>query len=150
MGENLARLAVLLEREREQQPLDGDEAVAGLLARLLGGLEDPRQGRVEIDLARATAGNLRALGERCLDGGQGLPRIAAGAVDQPGREPFGIVEQHLEQVLGRKLLMALAEREGLGRLHETAAAVSVFVKVHVGSLGLFQTPFRRAWNIVMG
>ena len=34
LGQDLAGLAVLVERERQQQPLDGDEAVA----RLLGGL----------------------------------------------------------------------------------------------------------------
>ncbi len=39
LGEDLAGLAVLLERQREQQPLDRDEAVAGLLGDLLGGIE---------------------------------------------------------------------------------------------------------------
>ena len=141
---------LLSEREREQQPLDGDEAVAGLLARLLGGVEHPRQRRIEIDLAGAAAGDLRALGERRLDGGQSLAGIAAGTVDQTGGEPFGVVEQNLEQVLGRKLLMSLAQRERLGGLDETAAAVGVFVEIHVPSLGLFRTPWRRDRNIVMG
>ena len=43
LGEDFSRLAVLLQREREQQPLDGDETVAGLLAGFLGGVEDTRQ-----------------------------------------------------------------------------------------------------------
>ena len=131
LAEDLAGLAVLLHREREQQPLDGDEAVAGLLAGLLGGVEHPRQRRIEIDLAGAAAGNLGPLGERRLDGGQRLARIAAGAVDQPRGEPFRVVEQHLQQMLGRELLMALALRERLGGLHETAGAVGIFFKVHV-------------------
>ena len=38
-GEDLAGVAVLLQRERQQQPLDGDEAVAGLLGDLLGVVE---------------------------------------------------------------------------------------------------------------
>ena len=67
LGQDLAGLAVLLQRQRQQQPLDGDEAVAGLLAGLLGGVEHARQRRVEIDLAGAAAGDLRPLGERRLD-----------------------------------------------------------------------------------
>jgi hypothetical protein len=34
-------------------------------------------------------------------------------------------------VFGRKLLMALALRERLGRLHETAAAVGILFEIHV-------------------
>ncbi len=48
--------------------LDGNEAVAGLLARLLGDIEDPRQGGIEIDLSGAAAGDFRPFGERRLDG----------------------------------------------------------------------------------
>ena len=131
IGENFAGLVALLERERKQQPLDGHETVAGLLARLLGGIEDPRQGGIEINLPGTAAGDLRAFGEHCLDGGQSLARIAARAVDQPGGEPLGIVEQHLEQVLRGELLVSLAQRERLGGLDETAAAVGVFVEIHI-------------------
>jgi hypothetical protein len=35
-------------------------------------------------------------------------------------------------------------------LHKTAAAVGIFVNIHVSSLGLFQTPCRHDWNIVIG
>ena len=38
-----------------------------------------------------------------------LDTVAAGTVDQPGREPFRVVEQDLEQVLGGELLVALAQ-----------------------------------------
>ncbi len=41
----------------------------------------------------------------------------------------------------RELLMSLALRERLGGLHETAAAVGVFIEIHLAlSLGLFLTP----------
>jgi hypothetical protein len=43
-------------------------------------------------------------------------------------------------MFGRELLMPLALRERLGRLHETAAAVGVFFKIHVSSLGLDRSP----------
>jgi hypothetical protein len=63
--------------------------------------------------------------------GQRRARIAAGAVDQAGGEqPFGVVEQDFEQVLGRELLMSLALGERLGRLDETAAAVGIFLEIH--------------------
>ena len=140
VAENLSRFAVLFQSQREQKPLNGDEAVAGLLAGLLGGLEHPRQRRIEIDLPGAAAGDFGALGERRLDGRQGLARIAAGAVDQTGGEPLGVVEQHLEQVLGRELLVSLAQRERLGGLDETAAAVGVFVEIH----DLFPRPIPNA------
>src|SRR5208282_1958119 len=131
IGEDLTGLIAFLEREREQQPLDGNETVAGLLAGLLGDIEDPRQRRIEINLSGAAAGDFRTPGEHRLDGGQGLARIAARAVDEPSGEPLGIVEQHLEQMLGRKLLVSLAQRERLGGLDETAAAVGVFVEIHI-------------------
>ena len=92
LGEDLAGVAVLLQREREQQPLDGDEAVAGLLGDLLGVVEQPRGRGGEIDLAGAARPTpsascrapLRRRASACA-------RIAAGAVDQargqtlPGR-----------------------------------------------------------------
>ena len=67
LAEDLAGFAVFLQRQRQQQPLDGDEAVAGLLAGLLGRVEHARQRGVEIDLPGAAARDFRALGERRLD-----------------------------------------------------------------------------------
>ena len=106
VGEDLRGLGVLLDREREQQPLDRDEAVAGLLGDLLGGLEDPGERLREIDLAAAAAGHLGQRRERPLGRGKRLARAAAGALDQARRQPLGVVEQHLQQVLGRELLVA--------------------------------------------
>ncbi len=77
IGENLAGLAPLLQREREEKTLDRNEAVAGLLARLLGSLEDARQGGVEVDLPGAAAGHFGALGECCFDSGKRLSRVPA-------------------------------------------------------------------------
>ena len=49
--EDLARLRALVHGEREQQPLDGDETVAGLLRDLLGTVEHAGGARPEIDVA---------------------------------------------------------------------------------------------------
>ena len=59
LAQDLAGLVVLLDREREQQPLDGDEAVARLLAGLLGGVEHARERRLEIELPGPAAFDLR-------------------------------------------------------------------------------------------
>ena len=138
IGQNLAGFAVLLQRQRQQQPLDRDKTVAGLFARLLGGIEHPRQSRIEINLPGPAAGNLRPLGKRGLGRRQRGARIAAGAVDQTGGEPFRVVEQDLQQMFGGELLVSLALRERLGGLNETAAAVGIFLEIHGPSLGLFR------------
>ena len=59
-----AGLAGLLQREREQQPLCCDEAVAGLVRGLFRRVESTRQLGREIDLARAAARNFRPLADR--------------------------------------------------------------------------------------
>ena len=130
-SEDLARIAVLFERNREQKPFHGDEAVAGLLRDLLGVVEQPGGRRRQIDLAGSAAGHLRHLAERLLDSVQGLPRIAAGAVDQAGRQPFRIVEQDLEDMFRGELLVPFAQSKGLGRLDKTASAVRVFFDIHI-------------------
>ena len=86
--------------------------------------------RREVDLAGAAARHLRHLAERRLDRGQGLARAAAGAVDQPGREPFRVVEQDFEHMLGGELLVALAQRQGLRGLDETARPLGEFLEIH--------------------
>ena len=73
------------------------------------------------------------MAERRLDRLQGLAGIAAGAVDQARRQPFRVVEQHLEQMFGGELLMALAQGQRLGGFHETAGAVGVFLEIHVST-----------------
>ncbi len=140
-GQDLSGLAVLLERERKQQPLDRDVAVARLFRDFLRLIEYPRQRWRQIDLTGAAARHFGKLGERRLDGGKRFARSAARAVDQAARQALGVVEQDLEQVLGGKLLMALAQGQRLGGLNETAGAVGVFFEIHTSSLS--STPSAR-------
>ena len=93
--QNLSGLARAIERQSEQKPLGGDVIVAGLLGGLFRGVEHARQSRIQIDLPRPAARDRRPLGERRLDGCERGARIAAGAVNEPRREPFGVVEQDL-------------------------------------------------------
>ena len=130
VGEDLRGRRVLLHGEREQQPLDRDEGVAGLLGDLLGGGEDLRERLREIELAGA-AGDFRQLA-------RAPPRwraarasgVAAGALDQPRRQALAVVEQHFQEMFGRELLVALAERIGLRRLDEAPRALGVFLDIH--------------------
>src|SRR3977135_4457050 len=53
-------------------------------------------------------------------------RPPARTVDQPGGEPFRVVEQHLEQMIGGELLVAFALGQALRGLHESARALGIF------------------------
>ncbi len=133
LGEDLAGVAVLLQRESEQQALDGDKTVAGFFAGLLGGLEDAGGGRRQIDLAGAGARHFRNLVQRRLDRLQGLARIAARAVDQARRQTLAVVEQDFQQMFGGELLVALTQGQRLRGLHEAPRAVGIFLEVHVST-----------------
>jgi hypothetical protein len=61
---------------------------------------------------------------------QRLTGLAAGTVDQTGRQSFRIVEQDFEEVFGRELLVALTQGQRLGGLHEPAGAVSELLEIH--------------------
>ena len=95
----LRGVGALLERQREQQTLDGDVGVAGLLRDLLGVVEEPRRGGRHIELAGArpcTFGSFASAASVLA-----APRAsAAGAVDKPGGEPFLVVEQTLRRCSG--------------------------------------------------
>jgi hypothetical protein len=119
-----------IERERQQQTLDRDVAVASLFRDLLGGIEHARSGRGQNGRSGAAAGDFRHLRERGLYGQKRFARIAPGPIDQARRKPFRIVEQHLKQVLGRELRMPFAQRQRLGGLNESLGAVGIFLKIH--------------------
>ena len=134
LGENLARLAVLLQREREQQPLDGDETVAGLLAGFFGGVENAGQRRRQDRSGRRRRRELSAswpsAASTACKAWRELPPERS---IRPAASPSGIVEQNLEQMFGGELLVAFAQGQRLGGLHETAGAVGEFLEIHVST-----------------
>ena len=134
VGQDAGGLRPLGERKREQQTFGGDVAVAGLLRDVLGGIEEPRRLRREVELAGAAALHP---GQRVERGPGFLQRVlgpAAGGADQIGGKAFGVVEQDLEQMLGREALVAAAGRETLGGLHEAARTLGKPLEIHVPSL----------------
>jgi hypothetical protein len=130
LAQNAAGFAALVEREPEQEPLDGDKAVAGLFSRLLGGIEGTRQVRREIDLARPTAGHFRQFVQRILGRLQDGARIAAGAVDQTARQALAVIKQNFQDMQRRELLVAIAHGKRLRRLDEAARTFGVFFNIH--------------------
>ena len=129
VGEDLAGFAALLERDGEQQPLGGDELVACLLGNLLGGIEDAREILRQVDLAGPPPKPSDAWKARAPLRQRGA-RPAAGTLDEPARQPFLVVEQHLQQMLGRELLVPLADRKTLRRLDEALGPVGILVEIH--------------------
>ncbi len=141
--EDTAGLRALVHRKGEQKPLDRDETVAGLLGDLLGLVEQARGAGREVELARAASRYFRHLGERRLRGLQRVARTPAGPVDQARREPLAVVEQNLEDVFRRELLVAFTQGQRLGGLHETARPLGEFFEIHRSSLHGVPAPKRR-------
>ena len=118
-----------------QQPFGGDEGVAGGLGGRLGGGEDARGVAVQIELAGA-AGDLGALLQRGFDIGLGAAGVAPGGGDQVAGQAVAFLQQHLEQMLGRELLVPAGERQRLGRLNGLFGAVGIEFEIHgVSPLG---------------
>ena len=133
LGQDLGGLGRLFHRQRLQQALDGDEAVAGLAGQLLRGGEHFGERLRQVELAVA-AFDARQRLECRLDAELDVARAAAGALDQRCAKTFVVVDQHLQQVLGRELLVIARQRHGLRGLDEAANAFGVFLEIHIDRL----------------
>jgi hypothetical protein len=69
--------------------------------------------------------------------------IAAGFADKACGEPLGIVQQHLQEMVRRKLLVALAQSQALRRLNEAASAVRKHLDIHGPSSAHLSAPMAR-------
>ena len=87
--------------------------------------------RREVELARAARHLRHALASAASVASSASLRVAAGALDQAGRQPFVVVEQHLQKMFGRELLVALARAPGLRGLDEAARPLGVFLEIHI-------------------
>ena len=122
------------ERDRQQQALGGDVAIAGLLRDFHDGIEEACRLRREVDLACAVPLYPRQRVESHLGLLQRVFRPSAGSADEIGGEALSVIEKNLEQVLRREALMAARGRKALCRLHEAARALGKLVDIHVPSL----------------
>jgi len=86
-----------------------------------------RLGEVELAVASLDLGQRL---QRRLDAEARVARAPARALDQRGGEAFLVVEQHLQEMLGRELLVTGGKRRGLGRLDEAPDPLGIFLDVH--------------------
>ena len=131
LSERFSDLGSLGERHRQQDALDGDVIVAGLLRDLFGLVEDAD--RVAVDARRlrcAAAGHGGKLRDQGVDFALGGLRVAAGGLDQACRHPLIVVEQRLQQMGRRDALVMLADRDRLRGLKEAARAVGELFEIH--------------------
>ncbi len=112
-----------------EQALGGDEGVAEGLGFLLGLGEHTGGLRLQKELAVAAL-HLGGLGQQGLGLERGGVRPPAGGLDQLTGQAVLLLEQHLEQVLGAKLLMLAAQGQRLRRLHGLFGAVRIEIDVH--------------------
>ena len=109
--------------KRLERALDRHVAVAGLARHLLGLVEHAGERGGHMRLRGPASAHLRQLGKRSFRLLQSLLGVAPGAGNEPARQPFGVVEQHLQQMLGRDLRIAFAHGKRLRRLDEALEAV---------------------------
>ncbi len=89
--QRLRRGTAFRQGQRQQQPLGGDEGIAGLGRDILGLAEQPVHFRRQIDLAGAAL-DARQLVERRVDRDPNLIRVAAGRANQVGGKAFLVVD----------------------------------------------------------
>ena len=80
--------------------------------------------------SRAAAFDARDLVQRRLVARGDRLAVAARRADQIGAQPFFVVEQDLEQMLGSEALMAAAQRQALGRLDDSFRPLGIFLEIH--------------------
>ena len=117
--------------QRQQQAVLRNVAVAGLGRGLLRRVQQADELGRRLRLAGAAAAHLRQAGELGLHGVLRRKRIAASGADQARRRTLLVVQQRLEQVLGRQPLMKLADRDGLRGLQKAFAAIGKLLDVHM-------------------
>ena len=125
-----SRGLALLDGKRLQQTLSRDETVAGLGGQFRGRLENARCFRRQIELSRARAFDLRYLSQLRLGTLACRPGVTPGSADEARGKALLVIQQNLQDVLGRKPLVAFAQRQRLRRLDEAACPFGVFLEIH--------------------
>ena len=114
--------------QRHEEAFDGDEAVARLFRQLLRLIQNLHKARIGEGL-RIT-GNFRQFAQRQVDRLKHARRFTTGAADEVGGQPLFVIHDRLEQMFGRKPLVAFPHRDGLRGLQEPARAFRELFKVH--------------------
>ena len=119
----------LVGEDAEHQVLDGDVGVAAGFGLALGEVEDLARFRRGVHLA-AAAGDLRQL----IDGGVQLTEhgvaVHAHAAEQGADQAAVGIDERIEQVLRREILVAVLLRHALGGLDGFNCLLGEFISVH--------------------
>ena len=108
------------------------KGIAGAIRLFLGIAQDAHDIGGEAWLrGSAAAGHFRQARHEVLHGGLGANRVSPASADQAAGRAFGIIQQRLQQMRGRHLLVEFADGNGLRRLQKTAGAVGKLFDVHV-------------------
>ena len=108
------------------------KGIAGAICLFLGIAQDADDIGGEAWLRRrATAGYLRQARHGRIHHVLGANRVTPARADQAAGGPFRVIQQRLQQMHGRHLLVEFANGNGLRRLQKTAGAVGKFLDVHV-------------------
>jgi hypothetical protein len=119
------------ECQRDENALDGDEAIARFAGNLFGGIEQAHRIIVEIGRSLCAAARYsRDFRQSRVHGLLRNRRIAAGPLNQSAGHAFGVFEQGLQHVLGGDALVIEPDRQGLRGLQEPLGAVGEFFEVH--------------------
>ena len=123
-------IARAFERDGQQQAFSGHELIAGFLGDLFRLIEDARQFRRQIDLARTTPRYLGPFGERSLGPGESVSGASTCSPNQTRCQALRIVQQHFQKMFRRDLLMALAKCQVLCGLNKAFSAIRELLDVH--------------------
>ena len=127
------------QRKRQQHVFDCNELVAGFLGQLLRLIEQTGGFRSEIDLPGPAAFDFRQFRKLAFDALIDRSRRAARRFDQVRCQPILVVEQRLEHVQRRDLLVAIAQRQALRRLDQGLKAIRILFDLHGSAPGVTMT-----------
>ena len=118
--------------ECHQHAVLRDKGIAGTIRLFLGIAKNAHDIGGEAGLRGSpAAGHFRQARHEAIHGSLGANRIPPGGADQPAGRAFRVIQQRLQQMRGRHLLVEFADGNGLRRLQKTAGAVGKFLDVHV-------------------
>ena len=108
------------------------KGIAGAVRLFLGIAQDAHDIGGEARLCgSAAAGHFRQARHEVFHRVLGANRITASGTDQAAGRTFRVIQQRLQQMHGRHLLVEFADRNGLRRLQKTAGAVGKLFDIHV-------------------
>ena len=132
--QRLMRLCARHDGQRLQYALGGREAVPGLVGRFLRGLQHFGGLGRHIEFAGPVALHLGKRIQRRIGQIQRLLRATGSRARQIGGQPVLVLDQRLQQVLGRELLVRCSQGEPLRRLQQAARALGKAFHIHIVSI----------------